>query len=146
MQRNFGAQISAQNDPQKPQKVRSEDLFPQETVHELVCNVIALYRPSSSVERNNGSSTPSCGGGALTTTKAIVYVNTRRKVDWLAEKTTERGFTVSAMPTPFLEDREACRIIMREFRSMLITDDILWTDAPSPPSIINYDVPANHET
>jgi translation initiation factor 4A len=33
----------------------------------------------------------------LTITQAIIYVNTRRKVDWLTEKMTERDFTVSAM-------------------------------------------------
>lgn len=33
----------------------------------------------------------------LTITQAIIYVNTRRKVDWLLEKMTSRDFTVSAL-------------------------------------------------
>jgi len=33
--------------------------------------------------------------GTLTITQAIIYVNTRRKVDWLFEKMTSRDFTVS---------------------------------------------------
>jgi len=33
----------------------------------------------------------------LTITQAIIYVNTRRKVDWLLENMTKRDFTVSAL-------------------------------------------------
>src|SRR5271168_5259901 len=33
----------------------------------------------------------------LTITQAIIYCNTRRKVDWLTEKMRGRDFTVSAM-------------------------------------------------
>ncbi len=33
----------------------------------------------------------------LTITQAVIFVNTRRKVDWLMEKMHSRDFTVSAM-------------------------------------------------
>lgn len=33
----------------------------------------------------------------LTITQAIIYCNTRRKVDWLTEMMQKRDFTVSAM-------------------------------------------------
>merc|ERR1711935_836995 len=33
----------------------------------------------------------------LTITQAIIYCNTRRKVDWLAEKMMARDFTISTM-------------------------------------------------
>lgn len=33
----------------------------------------------------------------LTITQAIIYCNTRRKVDWLTEQMQKRDFTVSAM-------------------------------------------------
>jgi len=33
----------------------------------------------------------------LTITQAVIFVNTRRKVDWLTEKMHSRDFTVSAM-------------------------------------------------
>lgn len=50
----------------------------------------------------------------LSVTQAIIYCNSRRKVDWLTDKMTERQFTVSAMHgemTP--QDREN---IMKQFR------------------------------
>lgn len=33
----------------------------------------------------------------LTITQAVIFINTRRKVDWLTEKMHARDFTVSAM-------------------------------------------------
>lgn len=33
----------------------------------------------------------------VTITQAVIFCNTRRKVDWLTEKLREREFTVSAM-------------------------------------------------
>merc|ERR1711865_810023 len=63
----------------------------------------------------------------LTITQAIIYVNTRRKVDWLTDKMSERDFTVSAMHGDM--DQKERDIIMREFRSgssrVLITTDLL---------------------
>ena len=51
----------------------------------------------------------------LTITQAIIYVNTRRKVDWLTEKMSERDFTVSAMHGDM--DQKERDIIMKEFRA-----------------------------
>lgn len=36
----------------------------------------------------------------LTITQAVIFINTRRKVDWLTEKMHARDFTVSAMVRP----------------------------------------------
>lgn len=36
----------------------------------------------------------------LTITQAVIFINTRRKVDWLTEKMQSRDFTVSAMVKP----------------------------------------------
>ena len=38
----------------------------------------------------------------LTITQAVIFCNTRRKVDWLTEKMHQRDFTVSAMVRFFL--------------------------------------------
>ncbi len=51
----------------------------------------------------------------LTITQAIIYCNTRRKVDWLTQKMQEKDFTVSSMHGE-LDQRER-DTIMREFRS-----------------------------
>merc|ERR1712126_351273 len=63
----------------------------------------------------------------LTITQAVIFCNTRRKVDWLTEKMHSRDFTVSAMHGDM--DQKERDIIMREFRSgssrVLITTDLL---------------------
>jgi len=85
----------------------------------------------------------------LTITQAIIYVNARRKVDWLHSKMTERDFTVSAMHGD-MEQRER-DIIMREFRSgssrVLITTDLLarGIDVQQVSLVINYDLPSERE-
>merc|ERR1712232_466044 len=80
------------------------------------------------VEREEWKLDPLCDlYETLTITQAIIYANTRRKVDWLTEKMRERDFTVSAMHGDMdMKERE---IIMKEFRSgssrVLITTDLL---------------------
>ena len=50
----------------------------------------------------------------LTITQAVIFVNTKRKVDWLAEKMRDANFTVSSMHGDMPQkEREA---IMKEFR------------------------------
>jgi translation initiation factor 4A len=85
----------------------------------------------------------------LTITQAIIYCNTRRKVDWLTEKMQSRDFTVSAMHGDMSQrDRD---LIMREFRSgssrVLITTDLLarGIDVQQVSLVINYDLPTNRE-
>merc|ERR1719478_1546005 len=51
----------------------------------------------------------------LTITQAIIYCNTRRKVDWLTDRMSEKDFTGSSMHGD-MDQRERA-IIMREFRS-----------------------------
>merc|ERR1711912_115297 len=85
----------------------------------------------------------------LTITQAIIYCNTRRKVDWLAEKMGARDFTISIMHAELEQkDRD---VIMREFRSgssrVLITTDLLarGIDVQQVSLVINYDLPTNRE-
>merc|ERR1712206_77548 len=63
----------------------------------------------------------------LTITQAIIYCNTRRKVDFLADQMTKRDFTVSTMHAEL--DQKERDLIMREFRSgssrVLISTDLL---------------------
>jgi len=85
----------------------------------------------------------------LTITQAIIYCNTRRKVEWLMEKMTQRDFTVSAMHGDM--DMSARQLIMKEFRSgssrVLITTDLLarGIDVQQVSLVINYDLPTNRE-
>merc|ERR1712032_1611143 len=86
----------------------------------------------------------------LTITQAIVYCNTRRKVDWVCEKMQDREFTVSCMHGDM--DQRERDIILREFRSgssrVLITTDLLsrGIDVQQVSMVINYDLPTNRES
>jgi translation initiation factor 4A len=85
----------------------------------------------------------------LTITQAIIYCNTRRKVDWLTEQMQSRDFTVSSMHGDM--DQRERDLIMREFRSgstrVLITTDLLarGIDVQQVSLVINYDLPTNRE-
>ncbi|XP_070538430.1 eukaryotic initiation factor 4A-I-like isoform X3 [Ptychodera flava] len=85
----------------------------------------------------------------LTITQAVIFCNTRRKVDWLTDRMHRRDFTVSAMHGDM--DQKERDIIMREFRSgssrVLITTDLLarGIDVQQVSLVINYDLPANRE-
>jgi ATP-dependent RNA helicase len=85
----------------------------------------------------------------LTITQAVIFCNTRRKVDWLTEKMREANFTVSSMHGDMPQkERDA---IMQEFRQgksrVLITTDV-WArgiDVQQVSLVINYDLPPNRE-
>ncbi|XDA90242.1 hypothetical protein R6Z07F_019824 [Ovis aries] len=85
----------------------------------------------------------------LTITQAVIFLNTRHKVDWLTEKMHARDFTVSALHGDM--DQKERDVIMREFRSgsshVLITTDLLarGTDVQQVSLVINYDLPTNLE-
>ncbi|VDO92855.1 unnamed protein product [Soboliphyme baturini] len=81
--------------------------------------------------------------------QAVIFCNTRRKVDWLTDQLTQRSFTVSAMHGD-MEQRER-DMIMKEFRSgssrVLVTTDLLarGIDVQQISLVINYDIPSNRE-
>ena len=85
----------------------------------------------------------------VTITQAVIFCNTRRKVDWLTEKLTGRDFTVSAMHGDMAQNERD--VIMKEFRSgssrVLIATDLLarGIDVQQVSLVINYDLPANRE-
>ena len=85
----------------------------------------------------------------VTITQAVIFCNTRRKVDWLADKLAERDFTVSRLHGDMEQAQRD--VIMKEFRSgssrILITTDILarGIDVQQVSLVINYDIPLNRE-
>jgi translation initiation factor 4A len=85
----------------------------------------------------------------VTITQAVIFCNTRRKVDWLTDKLTARDFTVSAMHGDM--DQAQRDLIMKEFRSgssrVLIATDLLarGIDVQQVSLVINYDLPSNRE-
>merc|ERR1712032_1372664 len=85
----------------------------------------------------------------LTITQAIIYCNTRRKVEWLTDKMTSREFTVSSMHGDM--DQRERDLILSEFRSgssrVLITTDLLarGIDVQQVSLVISCDLPTNRE-
>jgi translation initiation factor 4A len=85
----------------------------------------------------------------LTITQAIIYCNTRRKVDFLADQLSKRDFTISTMHAEL--DQKERDLVMREFRSgssrVLISTDLLarGIDVQQVSLVINFDLPPNME-
>jgi ATP-dependent RNA helicase len=85
----------------------------------------------------------------LTVSQAVIFCNTRKKVDWLTEKLRQANFTVSCMHGEMAQkERDG---IMQEFRKgktrILITTDV-WArgiDIQQISLVINYDLPTNKE-
>ena len=85
----------------------------------------------------------------LTVTQAVIFCNTKQKVDWLANKMRESNFTVAAMHGDMTQDERDK--VMEEFRSgssrVLIATD-LWgrgIDVQQVSLVICYDLPTNRE-
>ncbi|KAL3131898.1 hypothetical protein ABBQ38_007603 [Trebouxia sp. C0009 RCD-2024] len=85
----------------------------------------------------------------LTITQAVIFCNTKRKVDWLTEKMQQNNFTVASMHGDMpQQERDA---IMQSFRGgearVLISTDV-WArglDVQQVSLVINYDLPNNRE-
>jgi translation initiation factor 4A len=86
---------------------------------------------------------------AVNVTQAVIFCNTRRKVETLTEQMTAKKFTVSCLHGD-MEQQER-DVIMREFRSgssrVLITTDLLarGIDVQQVSLVINFDLPSNRE-
>eukprot|EP00736_Rhodelphis_marinus_P008423 Rmarinus@m.29910 len=85
----------------------------------------------------------------LQVTQAVIFCNTKRKVDWLTEEMRKNNFTVSSLHGDMKQsERDA---ITEEFRKgssrVLITTDV-WSrglDVSQVSLVINYDLPNNRE-
>jgi len=83
-------------------------------------------------------------------TQSVIYVNSRKKVDWLTTEMTANGFSVSFLHGDM---NQLNRLnTMRDFRigvfKVLITTDLLsrGIDIQQVSLVINYDLPLNKET
>jgi len=85
----------------------------------------------------------------LNITQAVIFCNTRRKVDWLTDKMRGREFTVSSTHGDIGQKERD--VILNEFRTgssrVLITTDLLarGIDVQQVSLVINYDLPRNPE-
>jgi ATP-dependent RNA helicase len=87
---------------------------------------------------------------SMTIAQAVVFVNTKKKVDWLAAKMRENSFTVCCVHGEMdHREREAITTGFRngDFRVLITTD--LWArgiDVRQVSLVVNYDLPRNKET
>ena len=87
---------------------------------------------------------------SISVTQAVIFCNTRRKVEELTTKLRNDKFTVSAIYSDLPQQERDT--IMKEFRSgssrILISTDLLarGIDVQQVSLVINYDLPANKET
>lgn len=85
----------------------------------------------------------------LSIAQAIIFCNTRNKVDMLTEEMSNQSFTVSAMHGDMSQKERS--LIMLQFRSgssrILITTDLLarGIDVQQVSLVINFDLPVNRE-
>lgn len=85
----------------------------------------------------------------LTISQSVIFVNTRRKVDWLTEKMGERDFTVSSIHGDM--DQKERDMIMSAFVNgssrVLICTDLLarGVDVQQVSLVLNFDLPRDRE-
>ncbi|KAG7195568.1 translation initiation factor eIF4A [Scheffersomyces spartinae] len=86
---------------------------------------------------------------SISVTQAVIFCNTRAKVEMLTSKLKEENFTVSAIHSELPQSERDT--IMNEFRSgssrILISTDLLarGIDVQQVSLVINYDLPSNKE-
>ena len=107
-----------------------------------------------SVEREEWKLDTLCDIFEIGILEAIIFCNTRRKVDWLTEQMRSRDFTVSALHTDMTQQEHD--VIVREFRTgvsriLIATDGICNIKVSGidvqqvfeARLVINYDIPIN---
>jgi superfamily II DNA/RNA helicase len=86
----------------------------------------------------------------MSTSQAIIFCNTTKKVDWLKENLEKNNFTITAIHSGYSQEQN--NTIMTEFREgktrLLLTTDILarGIDIPEVNLVVNYDLPISKET
>ncbi|KAJ2779641.1 RNA helicase [Coemansia javaensis] len=86
---------------------------------------------------------------SLTVTQAVIFCNTRAKVDWLAKQMEDANFTVAAMHGEMLQkERDAIMTKFRQGTSRVLIATDIWArgiDVQQVSLVINYDMCTNRE-
>ena len=86
----------------------------------------------------------------ISTTQAIIFCNTIRKVTWLAEQLTAQNFSITTIHGKMTQQER--NVIVQDFRDgktrLLLTTDLLarGIDVPQVNLVICYDMPPDKET
>lgn len=85
----------------------------------------------------------------LTITQAVIFCNTKTKVDWLAGKMKEANFAVVSMHGDMSQsERESIMTDFRQGNSRVLISTDVWArgiDVQQVSLVINYDIPLNRE-
>lgn len=86
----------------------------------------------------------------ISTTQAIIFCNTIRKVEWISNELKKNNFSITSIHSKMTQDER--NNIVQEFRNgktrLLLTTDLLarGIDIPQVNLVVNYDLPVNKET
>jgi superfamily II DNA/RNA helicase len=86
----------------------------------------------------------------ISVTMAIIYCNSKKKVEWLSDLMREQNFEISCITGDMTEDER--NHVMKQFRNgvtrVLITTDLLsrGIDVQQISLVLNYDIPFEKET
>lgn len=86
----------------------------------------------------------------ISTSQAIIFCNTIRKVEWLSQNLKDKNFSITSIHGKMTSNERTD--IVKEFRDgktrILITTDLLarGIDVPLVNLVVNYDLPPNKET
>ncbi|EOA40602.1 hypothetical protein CARUB_v10009334mg [Capsella rubella] len=87
--------------------------------------------------------------GRLVINQAIIFCNTRQKVNWLTEKMRSSNFVVSSMHGDKRQkERDEIMNQFRSFKSRVLIASDVWArgiDVQTVSHVINYDIPNNPE-
>lgn len=86
----------------------------------------------------------------ITITQAVIFCNTKKKVEWLAKKMKENNFTVSSMHGDMKQaERDTVMSNFRGGRSRVLIASDVWArgiDVQTVNLVINYDLPYQEES
>jgi superfamily II DNA/RNA helicase len=86
----------------------------------------------------------------ISTSQAIIFCNTIRKVEWLEENLNKHNFSITVIHSNMIQSERDN--VVKQFRNgetrILLTTDLLsrGIDIPQVNMVINYDLPPNKET
>lgn len=87
---------------------------------------------------------------SLTITQAVIFCNTRKKVEWLAKKMKDSNFTVVCMHGDMSQkERDEVMTAFRKGQSRVLIATDVWSrgiDVQQVSLVINYDLPIHHES
>lgn len=116
---------------------------------EIAVDLISQFYVDSEIEENKFDVMMDLYS-MISTTQAIIFCNTIRKLNWLEKELEKNNFTITCIHGQMSQEER--NEVVKDFRSgktrLLLTTDLLarGIDIPQVNLVINYDLPLNKET